>query len=158
MHHSSPTCSPQENKPDSKPSEMSPRELVENAMNSVIMEMMQLRRTLWLILQKTGPVEVDESQCHPLWRMKASRLGPTHARLEATQLPEPTEEQLAGIVETLHGSRATLEEAMHTTALVDHPPAYIEMLLRSKIMQNDEGYWVDSALARIAQLPPSDKN
>jgi hypothetical protein len=158
MHPSSPTPSPQGKQPESKPSEMSPREMIESAMAASIMEVMQLRRTLWLILQQTGPITIDEAKTHPLWRMKATRQSPTTVTLEAAQLPDPTQEQLTALVEILHGSKTPLPEAMDSTELRDHPPAYVQMLLTPKLVQNDEGYWVDAALARIAQSPPTQNN
>jgi hypothetical protein len=159
MHPSSPTNFPQGNKPESTPNaELSPREMIERAMNSVIMEMMQVRRTLWLILQQTGPITVDETQTHPLWRMKATRLEDGKTKLEATQLPEPTPEQIKEVVDILHGTMTPLEEAMEKTALRDHPPVYIQMLITPHIIQADNGYWVDAALARITMSEPNPGN
>lgn len=159
MHPSSPTNSHHAKKPGSSPNEeLSPREMVERAMNSVIMEMMQIRRTLWLVLQQTGPITVDESQTHPLWRMKATRQDGQKVTLEATQLPEPTPEQIKELVEILHGTMTPLEEAMEKTALRDYPPVYIHMLITPHIIQADNGYWADAKLARIAMSEPPPGN
>lgn len=149
---------PTENK---KPAseQLSPREMIEAAMAATIMEVMQLRRTLWLVVNQQGkPVEIDETMCHPLWRMKFTRLKDGKAQLEALQLPDPSPETLAKLVELLHGSRMDLSEAMQQTDVADHPPAYIQMLLQSKIVQADSGYWVDAALAKLVSTKPTEKN
>lgn len=158
MHPSSPTNSPHGKQPESKPSEMSPREMVEAALNSVVMEMMQLRRTLWLVLKQTGPVTVSELDVHPLWRMKATRKDEHSVTLEAAMLPEPTPEQIKEVADILHGTMAPLEEAMEKTALRDHPPVYIHMLIQKHVIQADNGYWADAALAKIAMSEPPGGN
>lgn len=141
-----------------KAQDKSPREMIEQAMNAVIMEMMQLRRTLWLVLQQTGPVEVDEAQCHPLWRMKATRLDGKRARLEATQLAEPTKEQIAELAEQLNGTMTPMEQAMERTELRDYPPAYLHMLVLPLVTQNADGYWIDSAFAKVVEKKPPGEN
>jgi hypothetical protein len=150
---------PTEKKPADSPNEqLSPREMVERALNSVIMEMMQLRRTLWLVCQQTGPVTVDESQTHPLWRLKATREPDGKTKLEAAQLPDPTPEQIKEVVEILHGTKTPLTDALEKTELRDHPPMYIHMLITSQLIQTADGYWVDAALAKIAMTQPPPGN
>lgn len=147
---------PTENKqPDAQPSQ---RELIEQAVSSLAMEMIQLRRTLWLVLTQTGPLEVKEEDAHPLWRMKGTRTPDGNLRLEASMLPEPTKEQLAELAEKLNGSMSELMEAMEKTDLKDHPPAYVQMRLQSRVVRDDNGYWVDAKIAKIVTLPPSDNN
>ena len=149
---------PTENKPPEKP-QFSPRELIEQAMASTIMEVMQLRRTLWLAVNQSGkPMVIDETQCHPLWRLKCTRLADGKAQLEALQLPAPSSETLGKLVEILHGSRTDLQEAMQQTELADYPPAYIQMLLQPKIVPAASGYWIDAALAKIAATKPTQNN
>lgn len=158
MHPSSPTNSPHGKQPESKPSEMSPRQMIETALNSVVMEMMQLRRTLWLVLQQTGPITVSETEVHPLWRMKATRQDGQRVTLEATMLPEPTPEQIKEVADILHGTMTPLEEAMEKTELRDHPPVYIHMLVQKHVIQADNGYWAAAKLARIAMSEPPQGN
>lgn len=134
---------------------MSPRELMETAMAQTIMELMQLRRTLWLIVKQVGPVAVDETRVHPLWRLKATRLDSGQMHLQAIQLPDPTEDQLSQLVETLNGSKTPLTDALAMTELKDHPPAYVSFLLLPKITLREDGYWVDTALM---QAPPGTNN
>jgi hypothetical protein len=140
---------------DTKPSELSPRQLMEAATAQMIYELMQLRRTLWLVAKQYGPLTVDESKAHPLWRLKATRLDTGAMHLQATQLPDPTEEQLAALIETLNGSKTPLTDALAVTDLKDHPPAYIAFLLLPKITLREDGYWVDTALM---QKPPGENN
>ena len=147
-----------EKQPESKPSEMSPRQLIEAAMNTTIMELMQLRRTLWLVLQQTGPITVSETDVNPLWRMKATRPEPGKVTLEAATLPEPTPEQIKSVADILHGTMTPLEEAMEKTELRDHPPVYIHMLLTKHVIQADNGYWADARLAKIAMSEPPPGN
>lgn len=136
---------------------MSPREMIEAAMASSVMEIIQLRRTLWLVLQKTGPITINDADCHPLWRMKATR-GEAGVTLTAEQLEEPSSHQISQLAEALDGTMTPLADAMQKTDLRDHPAPYIEMLLQSRVVMADSGYWVDATLAKIAQSPPSDAN
>ena len=103
---------PPENEPES------PREKIERAMASAIMEVIQLRRTLWLVVKEAGGAAlVEETQAHPLWRMKATRLPDGWLKLEALQLPDPTDDQLATLAEILEGSKSQLGDAMQQTSV-----------------------------------------
>lgn len=123
-----------------------------------IMEVMQLRRTLWLLLQQTGPQEIDETLVHPLWRMKATRLSPGKVKLEAIQMPEPAADQIEALVEKLNGSMMQLDTAMEETGLGDYPPAFIEMRLQPLLIRANSGYWVDAAFHRMQNAPATDQN
>lgn len=141
------------------PDSQSPRQMLENAMAQTIMEVIQLRRTLWLITKQTGgTVVIDETKTHPLWRLKATRMPDGKMQLEAMQLPDPTEEQLATLAEALNGSRSELGDAMEKTELKDHPPAYIEKCLKDLVVRKPDGYWVDAKLHNIAESNPSGGN
>lgn len=145
-------------KPNAENETASPRELMERAISATIMEIMQLRRTLWLVLKQSGPMILDESQCHPLWRMKASRTDDNKVKLEAVQLPEPTNEQLTKLTDILNGTRMELQAAMEQTELKDHPPQYIEMRLMDRVRMAETGYWVDAKLCKIADSDPGTHN
>lgn len=145
-------------KPNVENETASPRELMERAISATIMEVMQLRRTLWLVLKQSGPMTLDESQCHPLWRMKASRTDDNKVQLEAVQLPEPTDEQLKKLDDILNGTRMELQAAMDQTELKDHPPQYIEMRLRDRVRLAETGYWMAAALYKIADSEPTGHN
>lgn len=161
MHPSPQTPSPAGkqpslNAPATKPSQnMSPNELMQVANAALYMELIQHQRTMWLILKEVGPIAVDESKCHPLWRLKATRLDTGQMHLQATQLPDPAPEQLAQLVETLNGSKTPLTDALAITELKDHPPAYITFLLLPTITLREDGCWVDTALM---QRPPGENN
>ena len=159
MHPSSPTPSPTGSKPsDSPPSQPTQRELIESAISATVMEIIQLRRTLWLVLKQTGPLTVDEAQTHPLWRMKAIRQDDGKMLLEAVQLEEPSSHQMSILANLLDGTMTPLEAAMEKTDLKDYPPAYIHMMLQSRVLQRDDGYWVDATLHSIQQHPPTENN
>lgn len=146
--------SPIVNKPNELPKQ-SPREILEAAVSQMILEVIQLRRTLWLITKQSGgTVILDETLTHPLWRMKATRLPDGKMQLEAMQLPDPTLEQLAMMVLILDGSRSELGDAMQSTDLKDHPPAYIEKVLKNLVVRKPDGYWVDAKLYKIAESEP----
>lgn len=146
-------------KPNAENETASPRQLMEQAMSSLVFELMQHRRTLWLILKQLGPsVIVDENECHPLWRMKSTRMDDGKLRLEAIQLPEPTDEQLKRLDDILNGTRMELQAAMEQTELKDHPPQYIEMRLRDRVRMAETGYWVAAALCKIADSDPGTHN
>ena len=149
-----------ERPPDENPMPKQPsqRELIEMAVNASVMEIIQLRRTLWLVLNKTGPQVVDDRETHPLWRMKATRLPDGTAQLEATQLPDPTVEQIALLAEKLEGTMTPLEDAMDAGELKDYPPAYIQMRLQNLVVRSDTGYWVDATVHKLQQQPTSEKN
>jgi len=149
-----------ENATDSPPNQdRSPREMIEQAMAATVMEVLQLRRTLWLILKQAGkPMIVDERECHPLWRMKATRLGDGRAQLEAVQLPDPTEAELTHLTEMLNGTRMELDAAMAQTPLKDHPPQYIQMCLHNRVRLAESGYWVNAKLLDIGDSKPSGNN
>lgn len=136
-----------QNEGSGTPPEMSPREKIEHAMSQVVFEVIQLRRTLWLVLKEVGrPVAVNETAAHPLWRMQATRLPDGQIQLEALQLLDPTEEQLAELAERLEGTRMNLEEAMRDSALKDHPPEYLKKVLAPRVIRRDDtGYWVKAS-------------
>ena len=125
-------------------------------MAATVMEIIQLRRTLWLVVSQMAEktVAVDEMACSPLWRMKATRMEDGRMQLEATTLPEPTEEQLKVLAETLEGSRAGVGDAMNHTELRDHPPAYVEKCLKGLVIRQPDGYWVNAAFARTTDGTP----
>lgn len=138
-----------EKKPGSKPSQdMSPNELMQVANAALYMELIQHRRTMWLILKQVGPVAVDETKCHPLWGLKATRLDTGQIHFQASQLPEPTSQQLSQLVEILNGSKTPLPDALAATNLKEHPPAYIAMLLMPTLCQREDGQWVDAVLVQ----------
>lgn len=149
-------------KPDNAPSspqDMSPREMIEAAMAASVMEIIQLRRTLWLILRQVGkPVIINEADCHPLLRMKATRLDDGRVELNAELMPDPTPEQLDFLAETLNGSRMEIEQAMAATELKNHPPQYIIMALHSRVRLADSGYWVNAKLLDIGDSKPTGNN
>lgn len=141
--------SPTEKKPSDKPT-LSPREMMEQAMSATVMEIIQLRRTLWLAIRQMGaPLILDETECHPLWRMQATRMPDGKIQLEALQLPEPTEEQLTALAELLNGSKTELEAAMDQGELKEYPPAYVRMRVQAKVVQREDGYWADARFAKI---------
>ena len=163
MHPSSPTPSPTESKPSKNDSlqkqPQSQRELVEAAISATVMEIIQLRRTLWLaVSQAGGAVEIDEAQCHPLWRMKATRTETGKMRLESTQLPDPSSHQISDLMNKLEGSRTPIEDAIDGTDLAEYPPAYLQMMLQSRIVQREDGYWVDATLHNMVNQPPTENN
>lgn len=153
----SPTDAKQpEKRPASKPSQdMSPNELMQVANAALYMELIQHQRTMWLILKQVGPIAIDETKCHPLWKLKGTRLDSGQIHLQAAQLSDPTPEQIAQLVETLNGSKTPLTTALAMTELKDHPPAYITFLLLPQITLREDGYWVDTALM---QAPPGENN
>lgn len=143
----------------SSPQDMSPREMIEAAMAGAVMEMIQLRRTLWLAVNQAGkPLEINERDCNPLWRLKATRLDNGNMQLEASVLPDPTDEQLDFLAETLNGSRMEIEQAMAATELKNHPPQYIIMALHSRVRLADSGYWVNAKLLDIGDSKPTGNN
>lgn len=151
--------SPTAKKPAASPtSPQTQRELIEQAISATVMEIIQLRRTLWLVLQQTGPIAVDEAQTHPLWRMEATRQPDGKMLLKAAQLEEPSSHQMSILANLLDGTMTPLEDAMEKTDLKDYPPAYIHMMLQSRVVRQDNGYWIDATLHRINQAPPSEQN
>lgn len=137
-------------KPTPGQPQKSPREMLEEAMGASVMEIIQLRRTLWLAIRASGaPLILDETQCHPLWRMKATRMPDGKMQVEALQLPEPTEAQLTALAEILNGSKTELEAAMDKGELAEYPPAYVAMCLQTKVVLRHDGYWVDARFAKI---------
>lgn len=163
MHPSSQTPSPTENKPskNDSPQKQPPnqRELVEQAISATVMEIIQLRRTLWLAIQQAGgSVVIDEAACHPLWRLKCIRLENGKAELQASQLPEPSSHQISDLMNKLEGSRTPIEDAIDGTDLAEYPPAYLHMMLQSRIVLREDGYWVDATLHSMVNQPPTEKN
>lgn len=151
--------SPTGKKPsDSPTSQPTQRELIEQAIAATVMEIIQLRRTLWLVLKQTGPMAVDETQTHPLWRMKATRQEDGKMLLEAAQLEEPSSHQISILAELLDGTMTPLEDAMEKTDLKDYPPAYLHMMLQSRVVRRDDGYWVDATLHSLQQHPTTENN
>lgn len=123
--------------------DQSPRQMVEEAMNALILENIQLRRTLWSCVKEAGgKVQINEASVHPLWILRKSRPMPTILMLEADQLPEPTEEQLDSIADKMKGSRMEIRDASADGPLKDINPAYLRALLHHRIQQDDEGFWM----------------
>lgn len=122
------------------------------------MEIIQLKRTLWLVLNQAGPQIVDEKTCSPLWEMKATRMPDGKTRLEAQTLPDPTVEQIAMLAEKLEGTMTPLEDAMDVGDLKDYPPAYIHMRLQNLVVRADSGYWVDATVHKLQQQTGSEAN
>ena len=147
--------SPQEKQPD-KPNadqqnpDKSPREMIEQVMAQTIMEVIQLRRTLWLIVKQAGgKVILDEDMTHPLWQMKATRTQDKKLQLESIQLPDPTETQLAVVASILDGTRMEVQDAIEHTELNEYPPNYVEKVLKDRVVRGEDGYWIDVNVAKI---------
>lgn len=155
--------SPTESKPSKNDSPQKPqpsqRELIEQAMTASVMEVIQIRRTLWLVIQAAGgSVVIDETKTHPLWRMQATREPDGQLRLTATQLPDPSSHQISILMNKLEGSMSSIEQAIDGTDLAEYPPAYLHMMLASRIVQRNDGYWVDSTLHSMTSKPANPEN
>jgi hypothetical protein len=128
----------------------SPREMIEQVMAQTVMEVIQLRRTLWLIVKQVGgKVILDEELTHPLWQMKATRTQDKKLQLESIQLPDPTETQLAVVASILDGTRMEVQDAIEHTELNEYPPNYVEKVLKDRVVRGEDGYWVDVNVAKI---------
>lgn len=161
MHPSSPTPSPTGKTPSASPTspqQPTQRELIEQAIAATVMEIMQYRRILWQVLKKTGPMELDETDVNPLWRMQAKRTPEGKLHLEATELEPPSSHQVSNLANALDGTMTPLEEAMEQAGLAEYPPAYLQMMLQSRVVLSPSGYWVDATLNKIAESPPTDRN
>jgi hypothetical protein len=144
-----PPLPPKEQVKDKEPPKQSQRELIEQAVNHLSMELIQLRRTLWLAVQACGGrVEIDETKCHPLWSMKFTRLSPTAIAIESSQMPDPTPEQLKELADKLAGSMTEVREAVKGTALEQYNPVYLTMLIRNLVVRNEQNYWVDAEFVK----------
>lgn len=157
---SSPTPFRTEKTPSDSPTSQpqTQRELIEQAIAATVLEIMQYRRVLWQVLKKTGPTELDETDVNPLWRMQATRTPEGRLRLEATELETPYDHQISELANAIDGTMTPLTDAMDQAGLGNYPPAYIEMMLQSRVVLSPSGYWVDATLAKIAQKPPQDTN
>ena len=113
---------------------------------------------LALNVEAAWPVIVDETECHPLWRMKASRTDDGKMLLEAQQLPDPNVEQISLLAEKLEGTMSSLEDALDGTDLKEYSPAYVQMRLMPLVVRADTGYWVDAAVHKLQQQKPSENN
>lgn len=144
---------------DSQTKPQTQRELIETALAATAMEIVQLRRVLWQVLKRSGPMELDETEVSPLWRMKSSRTPDGKLRLEAMELEPPSSHQISSLADALDGTMTPLDEAMEKVGLGDYPTAYVEMLLQSRVVLSPNGYWVDATLNKmINESPPTDAN
>lgn len=123
--------------PQSSAPKLSVKERREQAIQEAFTELkaveIQLKRTLWLIMQTTGNLTVvlDQSKMSPLWDLKFTAVSgqPTHCRIEAGLLPEPTGAQLCKLAEKLEGTNKQIDEFRSEVGLKEHPAGYLQALL-----------------------------
>ncbi len=117
--------------------------MVENAVHALTLELVQLRRTLWLAVQASGgTVEIDETKTDPLWRLRAERVRPGVLKLTSSTMPQPTAQQLLALSAKLEGTMMPIHEATHGTELADYNSAMLQILLKPLISESETGLWV----------------
>lgn len=138
--------SPTENeKPSKPPPEKTVKEMLDEALHSLVLELMQMRRILWLAAQANGgTLTVDETKCDPLWRLGKSRdpLNKHLLVLKSDTMPVPTPAQIDQLVERLGGSMSDIGEAVAGTPLQDYNHAYLTILIRNRLVRDERGYWI----------------
>lgn len=123
---------------------LSQREMIEQMTSALVMENIQLRRTLWLVIRHWGgKTTIDETKCHPLWVLKKRRPEAGQLELYADTMPDPTGEQISALVELLNGSMTPMAEALQKTTLAEYNPAHMELLISNRLRRAENGYWVE---------------
>lgn len=138
--------SPTENeKPSKPPPEKTVKEMLDEALHQLVLELTQMRRTMWLMVQQSGgKMVIDETRCDPLWRLHKSRdpLNKHLLILKSDTLPVPTPAQIDQLVEELGGSMSDIGEAVIGTDLQDYNHAYLSILIRNRLVRDERGYWI----------------
>jgi hypothetical protein len=127
-------------------------------MTSLIAQLVQTQRNVWLLLTKMGgSAEIPQEAINPLWELKYEKVEGKEdtVRLIASTLPVPTEEQLEKLANKLRGKRTHPGDAMTEVGLAEHPYSYVVKLLSTRIVIH-EGAWIDRAeFDKLPKKPPA---
>ncbi len=114
---------------------------VEQRVNEILFHSMQLQRTLWLaVRQMGGSIKLDESATPPLWNLGYMRVKDAAGKdtseivINATLLPEATEEQLGKLATLLLGKKDDPSAAIDQVGLGEYPKSYTIKALQSRVI------------------------
>lgn len=118
---------------------------VEQHMTMLMMQNLQLERTIWLMAQKAGGhVVVDEAVLNPLWKADFDRVpgeSQTLLKITASQLPEPTDAQIVKLAELLaEQPEEATPSALLQAGMSGYPPSYVCARLAPMVRCQD-GKW-----------------
>lgn len=147
MKNSNPN-SPAKNSPNGRPPLPAAAGPLEEQMTMLMMQSLQLERTIWLMAaERGGAMVVDEATLNPLWQTKFERVvvegkpHPTLLRITATQLPEPTDGQIRQLADALAGQpEAATPAALLQVGMSGYPPSYVCARLAPLVVCR-EGAW-----------------
>ena len=114
---------------------------IQETFTELVSEVMQLKRTLWLVLRTIGkqtdpqgeifPVTVDQLDMSLLWNLKFTAVPESATKLMITSqmLPEATNEQMAALADLLVGTAKSIADVRAAAGLPDHPAGYLQARL-----------------------------
>jgi hypothetical protein len=101
----------------------------ELTLSTVVMQQIQLQRTLWLAVKVAGGrLTIDQAEIDPLWDLKFERPdkeNPNQVVISASKLSDPTDEQLQKLASLLLGTPDHPQKAQDQVGLPDHPTQYL---------------------------------
>lgn len=123
-------------------------EQIQQQMTMLMMQALQLERTLWLMTKEHGgSMVVDEASLNPLWQTKFERVvvdgkeHPTLLKITASQLPEPTDGQIKLLADALAGQpEEATPQALLQVGMSGFPPSYVVARLSPLVVCRD-GKW-----------------
>lgn len=126
----------------------------EQQLSSLVLQQVQLQRTLWHVLQACGgTVTIDLEQTNPLWELKyeaTDKEKPNQILITAFTMPEPTAEQLEDMAKQLVGTSENPLLVQNKVGLANYPTSYLVARLNPTCIW-DGKLWVRRAEWDAAQ-------
>lgn len=117
-------------------------------LSTVILQQIQLQRTLWAAVRAVGGrVTINSEAVDPLWDLKFERpdkTNPNMVVISASRLPDPTDEQLNKLAILLLGTDQHPQKAQEAVGLPEHPAAYCAARI-AHLAVFHRGKWISRA-------------
>lgn len=126
----------------------------EEAQLKMALELQQLRRVLWLVVNSLPDktVKLDESAIPPLWQLAGKRPETENQsilQLTAETIPEPSEEVIQRLAKHLKGTGLHLAEVVDKFNLANYPVGYVELRLVPYVRYGEDRVWSPDPAAAL---------
>jgi hypothetical protein len=115
------------------------------------------RRLIWQLVKHLGGVAVIPATPTPiLWKLEFQPVPDGTLALTASEMPEPTRDQLDRLANELRGTEKNLAIILENSHLKEYPPQAIEHMLAKDHVIFVNPTWLDADIARTMQQQGGD--
>lgn len=119
----------------------------------------EARRLIWqLVHQLGGTAMIPQKPTPVLWKLEFKNGPEGTLEMIASEMPDPTKEQLDEVANELRGTEKNLALVLQQTALKEYMPAAIEHMLAKDHVIFVGTVWLDAEAARAMRPPDIAQN